>query len=113
MDFGARSPTFVLGTLETQNGQRVLVDLGTLQDIQDAQLRLGEDLRASGRVTQLNGVPVVIARQIQDDGQTITIDRQTPDVEQTVRSSQSQQQQRPRQQSGSSRQSSSEFESQQ
>lgn len=66
----------VVARLETKDGEKVIADLGAVKDIRDVQIRSGQQLTVQGTKTKINGLPFIIADQINTDGRTVQIDRE-------------------------------------
>lgn len=60
------SAKHVLARIETPQGRRILVDLGTREDMKDVKLTNGELIAATGRFARINGRPVLFADHIAD-----------------------------------------------
>lgn len=61
--------------LQTQDGQRVVVDLGSWQQWQGVSLQEGTQLRVQGRPVRISDRPVLLAEQIMVNGKTQQVQR--------------------------------------
>lgn len=60
------SDKHVLARIETPQGRKVLVDLGTREGLQDVKLTSGELIATTGQFGRINGRPVLFADHIAD-----------------------------------------------
>lgn len=61
--------------LQTQQGERLVVDLGNKQHLQGLSLQQGMQLQAQGRPVRIGDRPVLLAERITVNGQTQRIQR--------------------------------------
>jgi sporulation protein YlmC with PRC-barrel domain/cold shock CspA family protein len=59
--------------LQTQDGERLLVGLGPTQQLQDLAMQRGTSLQVQGSLVRIGEQPVLLARQVTVDGQTVQI----------------------------------------
>jgi hypothetical protein len=62
--------------LETQDGQRLIVDLGSTKDAQRMNIQSGDQISVRGEIVRIGDRPVLMARQVQAQGQTMQVQRQ-------------------------------------
>ncbi|MES4785068.1 MAG: hypothetical protein C4294_03815 [Nitrospiraceae bacterium] len=62
--------------LKTDEGRRIIADLGNPKDLRDIQVKSGQQMTLQGPMIHLSGKPVIIAEQISTDSMTAQIDRQ-------------------------------------
>ena len=62
--------------LETQDGQRVIVDLGPSKNLQDVNIQQGDQISARGQLVRIGDRPVLLAEQVRAQGQNRQVQRQ-------------------------------------
>lgn len=60
----------------SQNNQQVAVDLGVADELQNANLKIGDEISAQGQASQVGDKKIVLATQFQTDGMKFNVDRQ-------------------------------------
>jgi hypothetical protein len=82
----ARTPCLAV-LLQTDDGRRVVVDLGPAQDLrnEDINIRSGSDLRVRGRYTTVGEYRVFMAHEVRSDGQWVEVSRRAQPSEQQFR----------------------------
>ncbi|ALA58992.1 hypothetical protein [Nitrospira moscoviensis] len=65
----------MVARVKTQDGRTILTDLGAPQDLDRIPLEPGRSLTVTGPTIQVNGKPLILARQVSADGATVRIDR--------------------------------------
>lgn len=61
--------------LRTQQGGRVIADLGPAQNVSNLNIRQGTQLSVRGKVGRVSDRPVLFASQVRTDGRTVQISR--------------------------------------
>jgi len=64
--------------LTTEHGGRMIADLGPSKNLRDLELTSGDWISARGPIMRLNDQLVMIAKQVEADGQTVRIKRPFP-----------------------------------
>jgi plastocyanin len=63
----------VVAQLQTERGDRTIVDLGPASKLRDVRLRSGDTIRLTGRAAQVGDFRIIVAERLRADGQTVTI----------------------------------------
>jgi len=76
-------------SLKTEKGRKIVVDLGPANDLKDFDFKKGDHVIARGSNFEVQGKRVLLAGELQSDGETVTIDRKgqlvTADVEKELK----------------------------
>ncbi len=83
-----------LALVETNDGRRLLANLGLTRNLQQVDLQEGDSVQVKGRVVTIHGRPVLLARQLQTQGQRVEL--QQFEGRPRYQSAYREQQQRPR-----------------
>lgn len=76
----------VVVLLSPESGERLTVDLGPEEHIEDLDIQSGDRLKATGPMTRIGGKRVLIANSLTVDGDATSIDRNTRQTQGTITS---------------------------
>lgn len=74
---GGQGPNKIV-LMETQDGQRLAVDLGPASKLQGTDFKTGSPISLSGTVVEISGQPVFMATRLDLNGKNLNIDRPLP-----------------------------------
>ena len=66
--------------ISTEEGRRIIADLGPTKNLKDVQIATGDQISVMGPVVRISDRRILLAKKLRADGQTIRIRREVPSM---------------------------------